>query len=266
MKLPIYTVDAFTTERFKGNPAGVCILEEEIVDELMKKIAFELNLSETAFVQKQKNGYSLRWFTPAMEVNLCGHATLASSHILWQTGLQEEGSDIKFFTKSGELIARKNGTSIELDFPAIEQKEIAVPPELVTALGAKPAYVGSTVWNYIVEFDSEKTVRYLEPDFDLLRKLPAWGTIVTAKGSSDGYDFISRFFAPEKGVPEDPVTGSAHCVLGPYWMNKLGKNTFKAYQASHRGGVVGVRVENDRVYLTGNAVTVIEGKISVLDK
>jgi PhzF family phenazine biosynthesis protein len=264
MKLPIYTVDAFTSERFKGNPAAVCILEEEIVDELMKKIAFEMNLSETAFILKQKNGYSLRWFTPSIEVNLCGHATLASSHILWETGMHDSGSDIKFFTRSGELTARKNGSSIELDFPLIEQKKINTPPELEKALGAKPVYVGSTEWNYIVEFDSEKTVRYLEPDFNLLRKLPAWGTIVTAKGSSDGYDFVSRFFAPEKGVPEDPVTGSSHCILGPYWMEKLGKNTFKAYQASHRGGVVGVRVENDRVYLTGDAVTMIEGKINFL--
>lgn len=265
MKLPIYTVDAFTSERFKGNPAAVCILEEEIVDELMKKIAFEMNLSETAFVLKQKNGYSLRWFTPSIEVNLCGHATLASSHILWQTGLHDSGSDIKFHTKSGELTARKKGTSIELDFPMIMQKKIDAPPELEKALGAKFSYLGSTEWNYIVEFDSEKTVRYLEPDFDLLRKLPAWGTIVTAKGGSEGYDFVSRFFAPEKGILEDPVTGSAHCVLGPYWMNKLGKNTFKAYQASQRGGVVGVRVENDRVYITGDAVTVIEGKINFME-
>jgi PhzF family phenazine biosynthesis protein len=177
--------------------------------------------------------------------------------------LQESGKEIKYTTRSGELIAKKKGSSIELDFPLIEQKEIKPPPELEQALGAKPAYVGSTEWNYLVEFDSEKTVRYLEPDLGLLQKLPAWGTIVTARGSSGGYDFVSRFFAPEKGVAEDPVTGSAHCILGPYWMNKLGKNEFRAYQASHRGGVVGVRVENERVYLTGEAVTMIEGKISV---
>ncbi|RPI17950.1 MAG: PhzF family phenazine biosynthesis protein [Ignavibacteriae bacterium] len=263
MKLPIYTVDAFTSKPFKGNPAAVCILENEIEEQLMKNIAFELNLSETAFVRKTGDTYSLRWFTPAMEVDLCGHATLASSHILWETERQDKNKEIIFNTRSGELKASRKENIIQLDFPLIEQKEIAVPPELEKALGAKPNYCGMTEWNYVIEFENEDMIKNMQPDFELLQSLPAWGTIVTAKGSSDGYDFVSRFFAPEKGVKEDPVTGSAHCALGPYWMKRLGKNTFKAYQASARGGEVGVKVENGRVYLTGNAVTVIEGEITI---
>jgi PhzF family phenazine biosynthesis protein len=263
MNLPIYTVDAFTSEPFKGNPAAVCILDDEIDESLMKSIAFEMNLSETAFVKRTGDSYSLRWFTPSVEVDLCGHATLASSHILWQTDRRQLNEPIRFITKSGELIAAKKGNVIQLDFPVIEQNGIIPPPELEKALGAKPVYCGMTQWNYLIEFENEDIIKNMQPDFALLQSLPSWGTIVTAEGSSNGFDFVSRFFAPEKGIPEDPVTGSAHCALGPYWMKKLGKNTFNAYQASERGGVVGVRVENGRVYLTGEAVTVIEGSISI---
>lgn len=263
MKLPIYTVDAFTSKQFKGNPAAVCITDNEIDEQLMKNIAFEMNLSETAFVRKTGDNYSLRWFTPSSEVDLCGHATLAASHILFQSGRHDKNKEIRFNTKSGELVAILKDNFIQLDFPIIEQKEIIPPAELERALGAKPVYCGSTEWNYIVEFENEDIIRNMVPDFELLQSLPEWGAIVTAKGSTGGYDFISRFFAPEKGIKEDPVTGSAHSVLGPYWMKKLGKNTFNAYQASARGGEIGVNVENGRVYLTGEAVTMIEGSISI---
>lgn len=264
MKLPIYTVDAFAEKPFAGNPAAVCILPDVIEESLMQKIAFEMNLAETAFVLKQPDGFSLRWFTPTAEVDLCGHATLASANILWKTGICNEKEMIRFHTKSGVLTTRKENGVIEMDFPAISEKEIDYPIELIDSIGgAKPKYVGMTKWNYLIELENEKAVRDVVPDFNAMLNLPGWGTIVTARASMDGYDFVSRFFAPEKGVPEDPVTGSAHCALGPYWQKRLGKNEFKAYQASERGGTVGVRVEGDRVFLSGSAVTVIKGEIKV---
>jgi PhzF family phenazine biosynthesis protein len=263
MKIPLYTVDAFTDKPFSGNPAAVCILDNPLEESLMKKIAFEMNLSETAFLHKENDGYGLRWFTPAVEVDLCGHATLASSHILWESDRLKSNEAANFHTRSGLLTAVRNHDAIELNFPLIEESEIKPLPELEKALGAKPIYTGMTKWNYIVEFDSEDTVRSLNPDFDLLQSLPAWGTIVTAKASIHGYDFVSRFFAPEKGIKEDPVTGSAHCVLGPFWQKRLNKNVFKAYQVSQRGGTVGVKVENSRVHLSGKAVTVLSGEIQL---
>jgi PhzF family phenazine biosynthesis protein len=262
MKLPIYTVDAFTDVPFKGNPAAVCIVERTIHESLMQNIAFEMNLSETAFLYKADDGYNLRWFTPTAEVDLCGHATLASSHILWQTGRHQE-DEIRFHTKSGLLTAKRADEGIQLDFPGIAQNKIDYPKELETALGVKPTYVGMTKWNYLVEIASDEELRKITPDFDLLESLEGWGTIVTAKSSSGEFDFISRFFAPEKGIPEDPVTGSAHCVLGPYWSGKLGRNKFNAYQASQRGGYIGVEVKDDRVLLTGKAVTFAEGTMNV---
>jgi PhzF family phenazine biosynthesis protein len=263
MKLTIYTADAFTDKPFGGNPAAVCITEKPLSEELMKKIAMEMNLSETAYLVKKDDEFSLRWFTPAVEVDLCGHATLASSHILFEIGICSKNEPIKFHTKSGVLTSVYKNDSIEMDFPAIEQLEIDSPKELETALGAKPVYTGMTKWNYIVELENEKTLRAVKPDFKILQSLPGWGTIITAKASMNGYDFVSRFFAPEKGVPEDPVTGSAHCVLGPYWQKKTGKNEFKAYQASLRGGTLGVRVEGDRVFLSGKAVTVLMAEMEV---
>jgi PhzF family phenazine biosynthesis protein len=266
MKIPIYTVDAFASKPFEGNPAAVCILEDIIPDSLMQKIAFELNLPETAFVQKEKDSdsYSLRWMTPVSEVDLCGHATLASSHIMWQKGICSTNKPIRFNTRSGELIADYYKGEIGLNFPAIPEKEINYPKELIAAIGGiTPKYVGMTKWNYLVEVDSEDAVRSLKPDFNVMLTLPGWGTIITAKADMPGYDFVSRFFAPEKGIQEDPVTGSAHCALGPYWQKHLGKDSFTAYQASDRGGTVGVKVNGDRVMLTGQAVTVIEGEISV---
>lgn len=256
MNIPIYTVDAFTDKPFSGNPAGVCVLDSPLDEKLMQKIAFEMNLSETAFLNKKDDGsYSLRWFTPSVEVDLCGHATLASSHILWETGKEDKSAELRFHTRSGILKANFRNGAIELDFPVIESKPIETPKGLVKALGVEPVNVFRTQWNYIAELDSEDTVRNVKPDFAVLKSLEAWGTIITAKASEPGYDFVSRFFAPAKGVPEDPVTGSAHCALGPYWMKKLAKNSFRAFQASARGGTVGVRVEENRVFLTGNAVS-----------
>jgi len=264
MKLPINIVDAFTDAAFKGNPAGVCILEKQIHDSLKQSIAFEMNHAETAFLFRESDGsFELRWFTPTSEVDLCGHATMASTHILFEKGICKPDETIRFNTKSGELrTSMKNGL-IQMDFPAIHQNQIEYPKELALALGAKPVYVGMTKWNYLVELEGEEAIRKVQPDYQMLKSLPGWGTIITARASMEGYDFVSRFFAPEKGVMEDPVTGSAHCALGPYWMGKLGKNQFKAYQASERGGTVIVRVEGDRVFLSGKAVTVLSGEIEV---
>ncbi|MBZ0202548.1 MAG: PhzF family phenazine biosynthesis protein [Ignavibacteria bacterium] len=269
MKIPIYTVDAFTSKPFNGNPAAICVLNEPIDDSLMQSIAFELNLAETAFVckEKDKEGFSLRWMTPVSEVDLCGHATLATSHVLWQTGICKKDETISYNTRSGVLKADYYNGEIGLDFPAILQKQIEYPKELVDAIGGiTPKYVGMTKWNYLIELESESDVRNLKPNFDIMLKLPGWGTIITAKadeGNKEGFDFVSRFFAPEKGIQEDPVTGSAHCALAPYWQKRLGKDSFKAFQASERGGVLGIKVAGDRVMLAGEAVTVISGEINV---
>jgi PhzF family phenazine biosynthesis protein len=269
MKLKISTVDAFTEKPFGGNPAAVCILDNPIPDSLMQNIAFEMNLAETAFVLKQDDGWSLRWMTPVAEVDLCGHATLASSHIMWQNGVSPMTEPIRFHTRSGVLTAEYYNGEIGLNFPAIPQKEIDCPPELIASIGgAKPKYVGMTKWNYLIELEDEKAVLNAKPDFNLMLTLPGWGTIITAQADPNGYgkkgyDFVSRFFAPEKGITEDPVTGSAHCALAPYWRGRLGKDKFKAYQASERGGTLGLKVLGDRVLLTGSAVTVLQGEISV---
>lgn len=264
MNIPIYTADAFTDKPFSGNPAGVCVLDSPLDENLMKKIAFEMNLAETAFLSKIEDGsYSLRWFTPAVEVDLCGHATLASSHILWETGIEMKSDTLRFNTRSGLLKANYKNGEIELDFPAIESKQIEIPEELIKALGVKPVILNKTDWNYLAEIDSEETLRNIKPDFEILKSLDVFGTIITAKASMPGYDFVSRFFAPAKGVPEDPVTGSAHCALAWYWMKKLGKNEFRAYQASQRGGSLGVRIDGDRVYLTGKAITMLKGTIAI---
>ena len=264
MKIPIFTVDAFTEKPFSGNPAAVCLPEEALLDSVMQNIAFELNLAETAFVVKEDNAWHLRWFTPVSEVDLCGHATLSTAHIMWEEGIVPADKPINFNTKSGLLIAYKKEGEIEMDFPAIPEKEVSYPEDLIHALGGvEPKYVGMTKWNYLVEFPNEAAVRNVQPKYEKLLGLPGWGTIITAKSEHDEFDFISRFFAPEKGVMEDPVTGSAHCALGPYWQRKLGKKEFKAYQASERGGKVGVRVEGNRVFLSGKAVTMIRGSISI---
>lgn len=261
MGLKIYQVDSFTDRPFAGNPAGVCILPEARNEKWMQDVAREMNLAETAFLIKQADGYNLRWFTPAVEVDLCGHATLAAAHILWETGQLPSNEEARFHTKSGLLTAKQNGKFIEMNFPATPAASAEPPPGLLQALGVKAAHVGKSKFDYLVEVESEKILRELNPDFGRLRKFPVRGVIVTSRAHSDGFDFVSRFFAPALGINEDPVTGSAHCTLGPYWSQELGKKELVGYQASSRGGVLRVRVQGDRVLLGGQAVTVLAGEL-----
>src|SRR5215813_13127076 len=259
MSVRIVQVDAFTDRPFAGNPAAVCVLPEPRSDKWMFHVAREMNLSETAFLFPRDGGYDLRWLTPAVEVALCGHATIASAHVLWQDGHIPQGQQARFHTKSGLLTADQRGDWIELDFPAKLATASEPPPDLLPALGATTArYVGKNAFDYLVEVESESILRNLEPDHSTLRKLPVRGVIVTAESSGE-YDFVSRFFAPGSGIDEDPVTGSAHVALGPYWEERLGKTEFLAYQASARGGVVKLTVKGDRVLLGGQAVTVMTG-------
>ncbi len=257
----IYQVDAFTSDPYRGNPAAVCLLDSPGEEAWMQKVAREMNLSETAFLHSAEEGFGLRWFTPAVEVDLCGHATLASAHILWETGRLPPGESARFHTLSGLLTARREGEDIELDFPATPE-EAADPPEgLIRALGVKPVYVGRNRFDYLVEVASEEEIREATPDFTLLGKVSARGIMVTSIASSPGFDFVSRFFAPAAGIDEDPVTGSSHCTLGPYWARRLGRQEFNAWQASARGGALTVRVAGDRVLLGGRAVTILKGEL-----
>lgn len=257
--MKIYQVDAFTEKPFKGNPAAVCVLDKKVEENWMQNVAREMNLSETAFLISNGDGYNLRWFTPNSEVDLCGHATLASAHILWERGYLSREQEAKFYTKSGLLNAKIDEGWIQLNFPAIHEKETGVPEELILALGVKPVYVGKNIFDYIVEVENEEIVKNIKPDYTKLLKVPMRGVIVTAK--SKEYDFVSRFFAPEVGIFEDPVTGSAHCCLGPYWMKRLKKDKFIAYQASERGGILRIQIAGDRVLISGKAVTVMEGQL-----
>ncbi len=257
----LYQIDAFTGRRFEGNPAAVCLLTEPRDDGWMQNVAREMNLSETAFLHEGQDGFSLRWFTPKVEVNLCGHATLASAHILWEEGHLRPEEQARFHTRSGVLTARQKGDWIELDFPALPEEQSAAPPGLARALGVKPRYVGKSRGDYLVEVDSEGTVRDLTPDFRAIEAVTDRGVIVTSLARTPGYDFVSRFFAPGVGIDEDPVTGAAHCCLGPFWGKRLGKEEFVAYQASDRGGTVLVRLAGDRVHLSGQAVTVFRGEL-----
>jgi len=267
MTIPIVQVDAFTSRPFAGNPAAVCVLSEARPDAWMKDVAREMNLSETAFLTPHNGDYNLRWFTPAVEVDLCGHATVASAHVLWEEGHLARGAQARFHTRSGLLLADQRGDWIELDFPAKAGVPVEPPADLLPALGLDPARsevraVERNLFDYLVEVDSEERLRSLAPNHPALRKVEARGVIVTARPSAGSpYDFVSRFFAPGSGIDEDPVTGSAHCALGPYWMPRLGKLEFTAYQASPRGGVVRVRVAGDRVILGGQAVTVLRGEL-----
>jgi PhzF family phenazine biosynthesis protein len=259
--LKIFQVDAFTDKPFSGNPAAVCILPEARDEIWMQKVAREMNLSETAFLHEQEDGFNLRWFTPSVEVDLCGHATLASAHILWEAGMLTRQQQARFYTRSGLLTAESKGDEVELNFPATPEAPATAPPGLSEALGLVPKYIGKSKFDYLLEVDSEELVRKLTPDFSLLRTLPIRGIIVTGSADSAEYDFVSRFFAPAVGVDEDPVTGSAHCCLGPFWSKRSGKKSFVAYQASQRGGFVRVKVEGDRVCLGGKAVTVLRGEL-----
>ena len=227
----------------------------------MQAVAMEMNLSETAFLVRREDGWGLRWFTPAVEVDLCGHATLASAHVLWQDGFLAAGDEARFHTRSGLLTARKDGEWISMDFPAKPEQPADARESLARALGAEPAYVGRSQFDLLVELESEAAVRALDPDQSLLKQVEARGIIVTARADGGGYDFVSRFFGPRVGVPEDPVTGSAHCVLAPYWAAKLGRSELTGFQASKRGGVVRVRLTGDRIKLLGQAVTVLQGEL-----
>jgi len=262
MALRITQVDAFTDRPFAGNPAAVCVLPAPADPAWMLDVAREMNLAETAFLVPQSDGYDLRWFTPAVEVDLCGHATLASAHVLWEDGHLEPGSRARFHTKSGLLTADRRDGWIELDFPATPAVPASPPPGLIAALGVKPSFVGRSRFDYLVEVDDEATVRRLAPDLGTLARVDARGVIVTSRAEQGKYDFVSRFFAPQSGVPEDPVTGSAHCALTPYWSAKLGKKELLAYQASPRGGELRVRLDSDRVHLAGQAVTVLRGELT----
>jgi PhzF family phenazine biosynthesis protein len=262
MALRMTQVDAFTDTPFRGNPAAVCVLPAPHDERVMQDVAREMNLSETAFlVRRPDGGFDLRWFTPTVEVALCGHATLASAHVLWDEGHLPPTEAARFSTKSGWLTCQRQGAWIEMDFPAKLEESAAPPAELGAALGASMKYVGKNAFDYLVEVDSEATVRALTPDHTTLRRLPVRGVIVTAAADSQGYDFVSRFFAPGSGIDEDPVTGSAHCALAPFWAARLGKTDMTAYQASPRGGVVRVGVRGDRVLLAGQAVTVLRGEL-----
>ena len=262
MKQEIFQVDSFSNRPFAGNPAGVCILERPADAKWMQDVALEMNLSETAFLVRQSDGFDLRWFTPADEVELCGHATLASAHILWETGVLKEEEQARFHTLSGLLPAEKKGSWIEMNFPATLETPVEPPLGLAAALGAAPIYTGQNKFDLLVEVEQESTVRSLQPDISKLGRLPVRGIIVTSHANlgqnEQGFDFVSRFFAPAVGVPEDPVTGSAHACLGPYWGKKLGKKEMLAYQASGRGGVLRLRLEGERVIIGGQAVTVLQ--------
>jgi PhzF family phenazine biosynthesis protein len=257
----IVQVDAFTPRPFAGNPAAVCLLPAPRDDVWMQAVALEMNLSETAFLVREGEGYHLRWFTPTVEVDLCGHATLASAHVLWEEGHLPDTSPAVFRTRSGELLATKSGDWITLDFPSQPVGRAADPGPIVEALGVEILNAGMSRSDVLVEVESESIVRGLKPDFAKLGTIQARGIIITARSDSVDFDFVSRFFAPTCGVNEDPVTGSAHCTLGPYWAEKLGRRDLVGYQASSRGGVVRVNLEGDRALLGGQAVTVLRGEL-----
>ena len=255
--LTIYQVDAFAHEPFSGNPAGVCFPEEPLADAFMQDVALEMNLSETAFLRPAGDGYDLRWFTPWREVDLCGHATLASAHVLWETGRLARDADALFYTRSGKLGASLEGKRIVMDFPA-EPPEMggSFPEELGRGLGVEVLEVGTNRLDYFVVLPTDEEVRTLVPDMNLLAGVGLRGVIVTARSGAAGHDFVSRYFAPRFGIPEDPVTGSAHCALAPFWCRRLGSERLTGFQASPRGGTVHVLYAGgDRVQIGGTAIT-----------
>jgi len=266
MTTPFFQADAFVTEEpFSGNPAGVCVLPGPKDEAWMQALAREINQAETAFLYPEGDGYRLRWFTPTLEVPLCGHATLASAHVLWSEGFLEKGKEARFFTKSGLLKATQKGGVIELDFPAKPAAPCEKPQGLEESLGTPIVGLGHNGTQYLAELSSASAVRAVKPDFKKMETCldeRLHGVIITAASDDPAYDFVSRFFAPLAGVTEDPVTGSAHCALGPFWKDKLGKGRFLAYQASARGGILGVRCEGDRVHLGGQARTVVRGQLA----
>lgn len=263
MSLPLFHVDAFADHPFAGNPAAVCLLDGPRPDSFLAAVAREMNLSETAFLLPAGDVWSLRWFTPAVEVELCGHATLASAHVLWTTGRAPATAPLRFATKSGELVATRQADSwMTLDFPALPPEQVASAPKgLFAALGTEPVWLGRSRFDYLAELVDEAAVLAVSPDFARLQAVEARGVIVTARASRSGVDFVSRFFAPRAGVPEDPVTGSAHSVLTPFWSHRLGRTELVGRQVSARGGTVRVTDRGDRVDLAGQAWTVAEGRL-----
>lgn len=259
---PFSQVDAFTDKPFGGNPAAVCLLPATRDASWMQLVAREMNLAETAFLVARGAEFELRWFTPSTEVDLCGHATIASAHVLWEDGHLPPSAAARFQTRSGLLSARRDGDWIWLDFPAKPLTAVEPPAGLGAALGSPVRYTGTNDLGYLlVEVDSERVVRELRPDLGRIAMLPARGVVVTSRGSTAGRDFVSRFFAPAMGVPEDPVTGSSHCSLAPFWAERLGRAELSGYQASERGGEVRVRMAGDRVHIGGQAVTVLSGML-----
>ncbi len=265
MNTPIYQVDSFTSVPFRGNPAGVCILASQQPDEWMRSVATEMNLSETAFLLKEEDAYRLRWFTPRVEVSLCGHATLAAAHVLWESNREPRTKQLTFHTVRGILKASYRDGWIELDFPAHTLSEANPPDGLLKALGVEAVGVRQYSNSYLVEVENEAQLRSMAPDMDKLERVQTRSVAVTTRSENPQYDFISRYFAPKVGVPEDPVTGSAHCALTPFWAEKLGKTSLMAFQASARGGELRVQTAGERVILAGQAVTVIEGLLKTAD-
>lgn len=262
--LKIAVVDAFADKPFAGNPAGVCVTDAPLEDDLMQKIASEMKHAETAFLVPRENyEWSLRWFTPAIEVDLCGHATLGSAHQIFEQRLASEDAVLKFHTRSGVLTAKKIGELIELDFPAIHPKPLTFGEDVFRALGTVPLFTGREGFFVLFEVSSAETVRKLNPDLKTLVHLGVGSFIVSARSDEAHIDIISRCFVPGAGIDEDPVTGSAHCALAPYWSAKLGKTILNAYQASERGGALEIEVRGERVLLRGKAVTVLRGELYV---
>jgi PhzF family phenazine biosynthesis protein len=262
--MKLYHVDAFTNRLFAGNPAGVCILDKDIPDEQKLHIAAELKHSETAFVllSPGNGSISLRWFTPETEVPLCGHATLSAAHVLFEKKYVRPDEELRFITRSGILTAKKSGAQIELDFPQLSVRHCAVNPDLNAAFGITPLYTAKNKELYFIEIASAKELRKLQPDFIALKNIRPGEFIVTAASDDPRFDFLSRFFGPAVGIPEDPVTGSAHCYLAPYWSAKLGKKILTGFQASARGGAVECELApKERVKIRGNAVTFFETDI-----
>jgi predicted PhzF superfamily epimerase YddE/YHI9 len=257
-----FQVDAFTDKPFGGNPAAVCLLPAARDATWMQLVAREMNLAETAFLVRRGAEFDLRWFTPSTEVDLCGHATIASAHILWEEGVVPAGAAARFHTRSGLLAAAREQDWIWLDLPSKPLTAVKAPAGLTAALGAAVRYTGTNDLGYLVaEVDSERVVRELRPDSGRIAALPVRGIVVTSRGSVAGRDFVSRFFAPALGVPEDPVTGSSHCSLAPFWAERLGRTELCGYQVSERGGEVRIRSSGDRVHVGGQAVTVMTGML-----
>jgi len=257
----LWLIDAFTDAAFAGNPAAVCLLKKAAPDGWMQSVALEMNQAETAFLVPQKDGFDLRWFTPTVEVDLCGHATLASAHMLWAKRKVKPTGTVRFHTRSGVLTAKKKAKWIQLDFPATPPVPCEAPTYLLDAFKASGSPAFKSIFDYMVVLEKPSKLRGLKPDFRLLNAIETRGVIVTSPSDEPGVDFLSRFFAPGVGVPEDPVTGSAHCALAPYWAGRLGKQKLVGRQASSRSGIVQVEVAGDRVHLGGQAVTVVKGTI-----